>query len=83
MNPKSRDASISDRLNDIKNHDGLAVALNLVAKKRLGVAQKEADAWAARQLRGKALQNFGKFAVGLASIIAAVAAVIALFPRFP
>lgn len=83
MNSKSRDASISERLNHIHNQNGLAAALSLVAEKRLGVAQKEADAWVAKKLRWQTLSRICGFAVGLASIIAAVAAIIALFPRTP
>lgn len=83
MNPKSRDAAISDRLDQIKNQNGLNAALKLVAEKRLGAVQKEADAWAAKQLRGQNWPRIWRFAVGLAGIIGAVAAVIALFPRTP
>ena len=83
MNPKSRDASISDRLEQIKNAKGLDAALMLVNEKRLGVSQREADVWAAKQTRGRSLPRFWSLLVGLAGIISAVAAVIALFPRAP
>lgn len=81
MNPKSKDASISDRLEHIKQQRGHDAAQELVAKRRLGAAQPEADAWAARQLRKRTWPRAWGVVVGIAGIIGAIATVVPLFAR--
>jgi hypothetical protein len=55
MHPKSRSASISERLEQISNEQGFEAAQKLVNERRLGKSQQEADAW----LQWKLVQRTG------------------------
>lgn len=76
MHPKSKEASISMRLDHIANMDGFDAARRLVSQRRLGVSQKEADAWLRKELFKR---NWWKVTVGAASVVGAIATVAALF----
>ena len=77
MNPKSKSATISDRLRYIAQTQSFEQARKLVAQRRMGKQrQKEADRWLRNEL---VRRNWWKVTLGLASIVGTVAAVIGLF----
>ena len=79
MNKKSRDVSISERLDGISSERGFEAARKLVTDRNFGERQqKEANAWLRKEL---VKRNWWKTILGIASIVGAVAAVVPLFHK--